>query len=155
MSDSPTPDSLQYRRRLAAERLLESSSWRDNLDDVQAQRLMNWAQRYVNNTVDETAVLSDEEAEEVIDEAVTAVLRVMRDVNQLTPQFSELDEESRRRQLQKFSDNCESVLLSPIPVEEIEQILNQHQSWQPSETFEALFQILTPPPDKELPEEEE
>ena len=155
MSDSPTPDSLQYRRRLAEEWLMESSSWRDNLDDLQAQRLMNWAQRYVNKTVDKTAVLSDGEAEEVIDGAVTAVLRVMQDINQLTPLLSQLDEESSRKQLQKFSNNCETVLLPPMFVGDIEQILYQRQSWQPSETFEALYQILAPQPDKELPEEEE
>ena len=77
------PDPLRSRRRLAEEWLMESSSWRDNLDDVQAQRLMNRARSYVNNVVAETAVLTDDEFEEILDGVVTAVLRVMDGINKL------------------------------------------------------------------------
>ena len=151
-TNSPTPDSLRYRRRLAEEWLMESSSWRTNLDDTQAQQLMNWARDYVNKTVVDTAVLSDDDAETVIDDAVTAVLRVMRHINNLTRLLSQLDEETSRQQLQNFSDDGEIVLLSPLSPGDIDQILHQRQSWQPVDTFAALYQIITqqPNPDSSL-----
>jgi lysyl-tRNA synthetase class I len=148
-------DSLRYRRQLAEEWLMASSSWRDNLDDAQAQQLLNWARSYVNNAIAETAVLADDEAEEVIDEAVTAVLRVMRDINNLTPLFSQLDEESARQQLQDFSDDGEKVSLIPLAPETINQILSQRTSWQPADTFEAFYQMLIQQPEAEHAEEEE
>ena len=145
-TNSPSPDPLQYRRRIAEEWLLESRNWRSNLDDIQAQRLMNWAQSYVNITVTDTAVLTDDDAEKVIDDAVTAVLRVMRDINSLTPLLGQLDAGSSQQQLQKFSDHGEVVFLPPLSTGEIDHILHQCQSWQTADTFEALYKIVTQQP---------
>lgn len=144
MTTSQTADSLRARRRLAEEWLMESSGWRDNLDDVQAQRLMNQARNYVNKKIAETAVLADDAAEAMIDEAVTAVLRIMHDINKLTPQLGQLDEESAHHQLQTFSQNIEEISLPAISQEKIEQILGLRQAWDKSTTFNCLHQLIIP-----------
>ncbi len=150
-----SPDPLRSRRRLAEEWLMESSSWRDNLDDVQAQRLMNQARTYVNRIIAETAVLEDDEAEEMIDGAVTAVLRILRDIDKLTPLLSQLDEETSRQQLQKFSKDLETVKLTAIPEETIQGMLTQKQTWDFTATFNNLYQQLIPQTETQLSEEEE
>lgn len=127
---------------MAEESLLESSSWRDNLDDVQAQRLMNWARNSTNHVIEQTAVLSDEEVAVVIDDAVTAVLRVMRTINTLTPTLNQLDEAKAQKKLQDFSVELQPIPLPPIPQEKIEQIVAQHQTWDNQTTFDTLFQML-------------
>lgn len=155
MSTTHSPDPLRSRRRLAEEWLMESSNWRGNLNDAESQRLMNRAQDYVNNTITDTAVFSDDEAEEIIDSAVTAVLRVMRDINKLTPIFNQLDEESAQQQLQKFSSHLQNIDLPPIQENQIRQILDQRQSWDAQITFTNLYQMLTPTLQTKNTEEEE
>ena len=155
MNESFSPDPLRSRRRLVEEWLLESARWRDNLDDLQAQRLMNWARSYVNSVVDETAALTNDEFEDVIDGVVTAVLRVMRAINSLAPMFSQLDEESARQQLRTFSAALPSISLSPIPEEKIEQMLSQRPLWDAQTTFDTLIWLLTTPIEEETTEEEE
>lgn len=142
MTTTNSPDPLRSRRHLAEEWLLESSSWRDNLDDVQAQRLMNWARNSINNVIIQTAVLPNATVEVVIEDAVTAVLRVMRTINNLTPTFNQLDETSAQQQLQDFSISLQPIPLPPIPQEKIGHILSQRQTWDTQTTFDTLFQML-------------
>lgn len=155
MTITNSADPLRSRRRQAEELLLESSSWRDNLDDVQAQRLMNWARDYVNNVVMQTAVLSDEDVEVVIDDAVTAVLRVMRHINNLTPTLNQIDEKSAREQLAEFSTDLQPIPQPPLPPEKIEQIVSQRQAWDAQTTFDTLFQMLIQSTEVATNEEEE
>jgi hypothetical protein len=136
------PDPLRSRRRLAEEWLLESSSWRDNLDDVQAQRLMNWAREHVNQVIEQTAVLSDDEVEVVIEDAITAVLRVMDTINNLVPTLSQLDDAAAQQKLQDFSVVLQPIPLPPITQETIGQIIAQRQTWDTQTTFDTLFQML-------------
>jgi hypothetical protein len=142
MMETNSPDPLRARRRLAEEWLLESSSWRDNLDDTQGQRLANWARDYINSVITGTAVLTDDEAEEILEETVTAVLRIMRGLNNLVPAFSQLDEESARRQLQDFNADLQTAAIPPIPSDEVEQLLAQRQSLDTHTAFDAFYTLL-------------
>ena len=155
MINSATPDPLRFRRRLAEEWLLESSRWRDDLTDEQAQKLLFWAKDYVNTVIEETAVLPDDEAEDAIDGAATAVLQVMRDVNKLTPLLNQLDEKSARQQLQKLNTDLLPISLPLIPEEKIEQIVYQYQFWNTQTTFDTLHQMLTWQIEEKTTEEEE
>ncbi len=155
MMGTNSPDPLRARRRLAEEWLLESSSWRDNLDDTQGQRLANWARDYINNVITGTAVLTDDEAEEILEETVTAVLHIMRGLNNLVPTFSQLDEESARRQLQDFNADLQASAIPAISPEKIEQLLAQRQSWDTQTTFDTLYPLLNWRTEETITEEEE
>jgi hypothetical protein len=139
----PAPDPLRARRRLAEEWLLASGRWRDDLADEQAQRLLDWGRGMVNGIVEETAVLSDDAAEEAIDQGVTAVLRVMQAVNDITPLLAKLDEQSARRQLAQFNQKVTAVTGRPIPDEKIEQIIHSPGAKDAPSLFDALLKLLT------------
>ncbi len=136
------PDPLAARRRLAEEWLLESSSWRKNLDDSQAQRLMNWARRHVHKVVAETAVLPDDEAEAMIDEAVTAVRRLMRQIDGLTPQLPQLDEASANQALAELNAALEPLTYTAIPEFILHQVVADRPANAP-DSFNALYHLLT------------
>ena len=155
MMGTNSPDPLRARRRLAEEWLLESSSWRDNLDDAQGQRLANWARDYVNGVIEGTAVLTDDEAEEILEETVTAVLHILRGLNNLVPAFSQLDEESARRQLQDFNADLQSSAIPAIAPEKIEHLLAQRHSWDTQTTFDTLYPLLNWRTEETITEEEE
>lgn len=148
-------EALRDRRRMAEEWLMESSSWRDNLDDIQAQRLMNQARDYVNQKVAETAVLGDDEAEELIDGVVSAVLRVMRDIDNLTPNLGQLDETSAREQLQKFSSDLAGISLPPISNEQVDELLAESQLGDNQSIFDRLTKQFLPQSEEDPLEEEE
>ena len=94
----PPPDSLRPRYRLAEEWLLANGRWRDDLTDEQAQQVLDWGREYMNKIVADTAVLNDEEAEAKIDREVSAVLRVMRAINDQTARSGQWNKEAAQAQ---------------------------------------------------------
>ena len=80
---STSPRLVRRRMRRVAGKLTEDSSLRDNLSDDQAQQLLDWGLRAVEETAVQTAELSEEDAAPILEEKVTAVRRVMKMANEL------------------------------------------------------------------------
>lgn len=80
-----TDDPLRWRRQFAEELLVERGELRANLDDDQAERLLNWALALAGVMVEQTAVLDDATAETAIEDGVATIARVTTLVDRLVP----------------------------------------------------------------------
>ncbi len=74
---------IRKRTRRLAGKLMEDSSLRSHLTDEKGQQLLDWGIAQVKAKVAETADLPEEEMEQSLEEAVTAVRMVMHSVNHL------------------------------------------------------------------------
>ncbi|MCP4358955.1 MAG: hypothetical protein GY796_13125 [Chloroflexi bacterium] len=84
MSNDRRQQRIARRRgRKWAEMLMENSSLRDNLNDEQAQELLNWGLAQVKASAVATADLPTDEAEQLIEKNGTAVKLIMQGVNDL------------------------------------------------------------------------
>lgn len=93
---------VNRRYRRAAERIWENSSLRDDLDDDQAKRLLDWGTVYLKNAANETAELPDEDAENLLETKTEQVSGVIRQVNRLTGAVANKDQ-------QQISDHLEDL----------------------------------------------
>ena len=80
-------DPLRWRRQFAEELLLERGELRANLDDTQAERLLQWALELAGVMVEQTAVLDDATAETAIEDGIATLSRVTTLVDRLTPEL--------------------------------------------------------------------
>ena len=71
------------RGRKWAEMLMENSSLRDNLNDDQAQLLLDWGLGQIKASAVSTADLTSKEAEKLMQENGTAVKLIMHGINDL------------------------------------------------------------------------
>jgi len=90
------------RGRKWAEMLLENSSLRDNLNDEQAEELLNWGLAQIKASAAATADLPTDEAEKLMEKNGTAVKLIMQGVNDLIggigqpPDFDLIDDTMTR-----------------------------------------------------------
>jgi hypothetical protein len=84
---------LDARRRLAIEMILESESLTDDLQDDEAEILLDWgmaqAEAYALATQE---IANEEEARLALDQGVTIVRRVMRSINDLAAERMDLSD---------------------------------------------------------------
>lgn len=99
----------RLRHQYAAERLLENSSLRDGLNDAQAQRLLDWGLAHVERTAVRSENLTDDDAEPLLDGVVTAVSRVIKQVNRLVDGAASMDDEEVAERLAQLWDNLRLV----------------------------------------------
>jgi hypothetical protein len=135
-------DILRQRRRLAEEQLVGSSSWRDGLTDPQAQRLLDWALDFVNELVWQTAVLPADEADKTLDDAVTAVANIMRQINRLTNQLPQLNPDSARKELQTLTTAYQALIGQAPDAEKTEQLVYLLPAWDNNAVFEQLYTLI-------------
>ena len=102
--ESREADSRKVNRRYkrAAERLVENSSLRDELNDDQAQRLLDWGSGYLKKLANETAELPDDDAENILETQTERVTGVMRQVNRLTKAVTTGDQEALSEHLKRL-----------------------------------------------------
>jgi hypothetical protein len=100
---------LRKRQRRAAERLLDNSTLRDALSDDQGKQLLDWGLAQTDAAAERTAKLPDAEADPVLDDQVTAVSDVMRQVNRLVAAGPSADEETTREHLKKLLTGLRAV----------------------------------------------
>lgn len=149
-------DILQQRRQFAEELLLERGELRANLDDNQADRLLQWALGLVEEMVAATAVLDDTTAEAAIEDGVQAIANVIAQVDHLTPDLpnpATAPAEARqaaqplRQALRALTgvdptdltgfSNLSGLAKSP------EQLVYFSQVWDNDAAFNYLYQIVT------------
>jgi hypothetical protein len=132
-------DPLRWRRQFAEELLLERGELRANLDDDQAERLLQWALGLAAAMVEQTAVLDDATAEAAIEDGVSAIARVTTLVDRLVPELSDpaadpAATEQAIRPLLKALNELTGVVLTGV------ESLSAH----PSESaFDYLYRIVT------------
>lgn len=138
-SDSRT---IKRRYRRAAERIYENSSLRDELNDEQAKRLLDWGNSYLKKVADETAELADEDAETVLDEKTEQVSNVMRQVNQLTKSVAVGDSQEMSAQLRALRKGIDGLKdVSGDSSAELEQVTDLSEA-ERSQVFESLMSVL-------------
>jgi hypothetical protein len=97
------------RHQYAAERLLENSALRDGLTDAQAQQMLDWGLALVERTAVHSQNLPDDDAELLLDGVVTAVSRVMKQVNRLTDGADYMDDAETADRLDQLWRGLRSV----------------------------------------------
>lgn len=132
--------SRRYRR--AAESLTENSSLRDELNDDQAQRLLNWGSSYLKKVANDTAELADEEAENIMEAQTERVTGVMRQVNRLTRAVSGGDQQELGEHLKLLKANLEGLpnTADNIPVD-VEQRLAAPDT-NVEQVFDELMSLI-------------
>jgi hypothetical protein len=146
-------DILQQRRQFAEELLLERGELRANLDDTQAERLLQWALGLVEEMVAATAVLDDATAEAAIEDGVQAIANVIAQVDHLTPDLpnpatapAEAQQAAQPlRQALHALTGVDSASFSNLSGSrpETEQLVYSSQVWDNDAAFNYLYQIVT------------
>ena len=146
------PAALRRRNRYVAEAILDNSALRNALDDTQAQQLIDWGLARLTAFVARTETLPDEEATPLMEEAVTAVSRVMRQVNELVEHPTtplEPSEAQTRNALGALSKQLALWQSLALPTaDELQTIAQREAADQhtPAETFDSLMAVLETAP---------
>jgi len=133
---------VKRRYRRAAERIWGNSSLRDELNDEQAQRLLDWGNRYLKQVVDETADLGDEDAEGVIDKRTDQVSNVLRRVNRLTKSAAAGEPQEITDHLQALRKDLDSLLNMSGDSSTILDQMTLQPDVDSSQVFESLMNML-------------
>jgi hypothetical protein len=89
---------MDDRRQQAVERILGDASLTDYLDDAQGRRLLDWGAQLARWQVVQTTVMGAEQADAFVEERVQDVRKVIRRINRLVGELSDMaaDEISER-----------------------------------------------------------
>ncbi|MFZ0545080.1 MAG: hypothetical protein WAM60_06565 [Candidatus Promineifilaceae bacterium] len=132
--------SRRYRR--AAERLVENSSLRDELNDEQAKRLLDWGSSYLKKVVNKTADLADEDAENILEAQTERVSGVMRQVNRLTRAITSGDQPALAEHLKALKGHLDGLQNTADPnAIDVEQWLASSNGDR-TQLFEALMALI-------------
>lgn len=138
--------SLRKRERRAAERLLGNSALRDELNDEQANQLLEWGFDQIGNAVGRTKYLPDEDAAAAVEPTVTAVSQVMLAVNRLMANFAVTDGVAEAENaLTQFVTNLRKVQTPPADVYDRLALLITMDNTE--EIFASLMALLSEPPE--------
>jgi hypothetical protein len=143
--DDPIQDlkKLQRRQRDAAEMLWGDGRLRESLPDEQAEALLDWAVRFVKSRLNVTVEMPDKAAEEYFDALITAVRRLLIQMNQLVVDLPKLDEAEANTQVNRFL-NCLDELTGRDTTEARFDFLGpERQTWQKADIFQRIMDILT------------
>lgn len=100
---------INSRYKRAAERLWENSSLRDDLNDDQAKRLLNWGSDYLKRVANKTAELPDDEAGNLLEVQTDRVGGVLRQVNRLAEAVRSEDDQQVTEQIKVLRENLEDL----------------------------------------------
>lgn len=105
------------RLRKAAEQLYEDSRLRDSLTDDEAQELLSWAYKQLEQVVDSTEAMPEEEATPIVEGQRETVKQVVQRVNAIMEAFSREGEGKSRRSLASLAEVLEEAGKPPTPDE--------------------------------------
>jgi hypothetical protein len=133
---------VNRRYRIAAERIWENSSLRDELNDEQAQRLLDWGSDYLKKVANETAELADNDAENILDAQTEKVTGLMRQVNRLTKAVTNGDDQEVMEHLKALQGNLDGLLdAAGDSTTNAAQLLALPEA-EGDQVFEALMTLL-------------
>lgn len=138
------PKTVRQRKRKAGLRIYDNIGLRDNLNDVQAKPLLEWAVDHVEKGVDRTQYMEDEDAQSVIDEYVNTVSHVLRLVNGLTLSLHTYENEMEAEAvLQRLGESLTSLggdydLLTAV----FDEIMSSKNTYSPEDSYQALAKLV-------------
>lgn len=137
------PDSRRLRARAWAERILENSQLRDNLEDNEAKHLISWAITELEQAAAHTLDLPDEEAETKMDALTDNLTRVMRQVNGLVPALPIIIEDELAEDLLiDFSGSVREITGREFPDDWIDNLIAARYRMNANELFNYLFSAM-------------
>lgn len=145
---------VRRRTRAYREWLVDDAGLRAALPDDQARRLLDWAERQIDQTARATLALPDVEAEERLDRTMQSVRRVLRRVNRLVEQWpadataaARLDDERRADliDLLRHMRVLTGATPSAAQLDLVEQFAARFPTLSPAERFDRLLELLQPP----------
>ncbi|RMH02162.1 MAG: hypothetical protein D6706_00665 [Chloroflexi bacterium] len=142
----PNEEARRRMRRLhknAAESILENNTLRDALTDDDAQELLDWAMAQLKQAAEVAMLLPEETAESFMTERVTAVSRIMRQVNNLTAKLPHMATEDLQFRLDDLSAALQTLTgFAPHPTD-LQQLLVNRHALDNQTIFRKLMQIIT------------
>jgi len=100
---------LEQRTQRVAQSILENESLTADLDDPQAQALLDWALERAGTVAQSTAGLDDAEAEELMVPRLRALRRLMRQVNQWMRGGQDMDQRTGAELLSQIVNQAQIV----------------------------------------------
>jgi hypothetical protein len=140
---------LNQRQQDAAEMLWGDGRLRDSLPDEQASQLLDWAVRYVKSELVHTVDLPDEDAEGYADALVTAVRRLLIQINQLIAYLPTLDETEAETQVNQFLSRLHELTGRDVFISSFDLLAANRQSWDNIQVFQQIMDILATEPEEE------
>ncbi|MEJ2747404.1 MAG: hypothetical protein P8183_05790 [Anaerolineae bacterium] len=140
---------LKQRQQDAVEMLWGDSRLRKSLPDEQASQLLDWAVRYVKSELNFTVDLPDEAADDYADGLITAVRRLLIQINRLVSNLANLDENEAEAQVQQFLDSLHELTGQDVSAAQFDLLVPDRQSWDKSQIFQRIMTILTTEPEEE------
>lgn len=140
---------LKRRQADAAEMLWGDGRLRDSLSDKQATQLLDWAVRYVKSGLNFTVDWPDDEADGFADTLVTAVRRLLIQINQLVPTLASLDESEAEAQVAQFRNSLHELTGQDVLMLPFDLLASDRRSWDTTQTFQRIMDILTAEPEEE------
>jgi hypothetical protein len=158
MCNLQAPSARALRRlKRAAEILVEDSSLREGLTDVQAQRLLNWALAHATAEASRTSEMEDEIAMPLLKEEVAKVRRLMRLVARIMGSKQAAanapDMDTPIISLLKNASQLTGRNPTPSILANAERVALHRQAADNETLFELLMTLLRLEPDPKLDEE--
>ncbi|MCB9419568.1 MAG: hypothetical protein H6667_07180 [Ardenticatenaceae bacterium] len=140
---------LKQRQADAAEMLWGDGRLRDSLPDKQATQLLDWAVRYVKSELNFTVDWPEDETDGFADALVTAVRRLLIQINQIVPTLASLDETEAETQVAQFRSSLHELTGQDVLMLPFDLLAPDRQSWDTTQTFQQIMDILTAEPEEE------
>ena len=139
-------ETIQKRLRVVGEPLVTDAGLRDELNDTQAQQLLDWGMARLKETAVRTAHLPDDDAMAVLKQKETAVRLIMQLVNQLVARPGLLpDEDIVNTRLVRLGKNLQWLYNSPgdrTRVRAIHTFKAQRDQLNRDTAFQLLLSVL-------------
>jgi hypothetical protein len=127
-------------RRLVAASLIENSGLRDELDDQQAGRLLNWGLDRLGRKANQLASMDAEHGYQALDAYGNAIAQAMRAVNKLVGSADMGPERAA-----ELTEALETVRDGPLPEDtrsRIHTLLDERPSLDRVDAFSRLMELL-------------
>ncbi len=141
---------VEERKQHAVEQLLTDPSLTDNLDDSEANRLMEWADGLASMLAMHTVEMGDEEAEEYLGPRMADLRKMLRGINKLGGNLPDADEDEVAEQLDTlFAQAAEMPGLRCNQPDDVRAYAKKLQDAQPDEAVGSLLATLSGFPEEE------
>ncbi len=153
-------EELEQRQKQAVESILDNESLTANLDDQVAGALLGWTTGLARSVVQQAAALGSDEAETLIEERLSAVRGLMRQVNRWAAGGTEMSREESAEWLETVLQKLSAIQGAQAPLLDDtrrQAFLETHAHATPAEMVALLQTLITdqrtpepPPQEKKL-----
>lgn len=141
---------VEERKQQAVEQLLTDSSLTDNLDDKEANRLIEWANGLAGMLAMHTVAMGDEQADEYLSTRLGDLRKMLRGINKLGGNLPDAGEEEVAAQLDTlFAQATEIPVLRCALPENVREYAKKLQGRSPDIAVGSLLATLSGLPPEE------